>query len=389
MFRCQLTILFACSLVTEIGMKAAMLWKSFKALDIEGNNCLDVHDVVAAFAEIPGVDKKQALEVAYTILEVADDKNAGDDSGTISFTEYMTLLEGSTGLNFDDFVALVHTTGNSKKHLKEAETNPKKKEEIRQAGQMYDEVLKAAEDDAKRKEREKKTNGAADGHSIMNRTDSKSKELLGMGPKKALRRQSSGAIFRAIDATKEGSLICSYCSKTISAAMVKLEQKRPGNTRTRIKCPYCTEIIVVPRKTLAQSMSQTMGSPRKISGWAAPRAKSDSRVFTPNKGGRMYGGDVQLVAGDTHDPLADATDHEAEAAREETTRLSSLQNQYMNRIEEKPLKPRRIDQLLIPAESFPRTPKEQQRADALTREKPLRSESIHRLKAMYSNDFWV
>lgn len=344
---------------TEIGMKAATLWKSFKELDKEGNNCLDVHDVVAAFAEIPGVDKKQALEVAYTILEVADDKSAGEDKGTISFTEYMTLLEGSTALNFDDFVALVHTTGNAKKHMKEALTDDKKRQEISEASRFYDSVVN-------------------ENNTGLSRSASS----------RGLRRQSTGAIFRAIDSAGEGSLVCSYCSKTVSKELVKVQQKAEDSTKSRIKCPFCKESIVVPRKTMAESISSlasplTSPSKTKGKGTAPPKSEPSKSVFTPNTNRRMYEGRVEVV-----DHLTDMTEHDA--ANEEANRLSSLQSEYMTRIEEKSAKPRRIDQLLMPAESFPRTVKEQQRADAQTRQKPLRTEkSVERLKAMYSNDFWV
>ena len=51
--------------------------------------------VVRALAAVPGMSKRQAFEVAQTVLKVADvEKDDGSADGRISFNEYMSLLTG-------------------------------------------------------------------------------------------------------------------------------------------------------------------------------------------------------------------------------------------------------------------------------------------------------
>ena len=96
----------------QVGVRAAANIHSFNALDTNGDGYVEVKDLVRALAAVPGMSKRQAFEVAQTVLKVADvEKDDGSADGRISFNEYMSLLEGSTAMDFNSFVSLVHTTG--------------------------------------------------------------------------------------------------------------------------------------------------------------------------------------------------------------------------------------------------------------------------------------
>ena len=96
----------------QMGVRAASNIQSFNMLDTNGDGYLEVKDLVRALAAVPGMSKTQAFEVAQTVLKVADiEKDDGSADGRISFNEYMSLLEGSTAMDFNGFVSLVHTTG--------------------------------------------------------------------------------------------------------------------------------------------------------------------------------------------------------------------------------------------------------------------------------------
>ena len=67
----------------QYGLRAASCIKSFQTLDFNGNGYLEVKDLVGPLASVKGISRKQALEVAQTILKVADG-GAGKSSGTDS-----------------------------------------------------------------------------------------------------------------------------------------------------------------------------------------------------------------------------------------------------------------------------------------------------------------
>ena len=86
--------------------------RAVNALDTDGDGYLEAKDLVRSLATVPGVSKRQAMEVAQTVLKVADEMgDEGSSDGRISFNEYMSLLEGATAMDFNGFVSLVHTTG--------------------------------------------------------------------------------------------------------------------------------------------------------------------------------------------------------------------------------------------------------------------------------------
>lgn len=117
----------------QMGVRAASNIQSFNALDTNGDGYLEVKDLVRSLAAVPGMSRTQALEVAQTVLKVADvEKDEGSADGRISFNEYMSLLEGSTAMDFNGFVSLVHTTGEVSK-LDQAS--------VLSASQEYDNVV--------------------------------------------------------------------------------------------------------------------------------------------------------------------------------------------------------------------------------------------------------
>jgi len=97
----------------QLGLKAAVAVKDFKSLDYDGQGFIDVKNLVSVFGGIPTIGKEQALLIAQTIIRAADtDTNL---QGRISFNEFMTLFDGADGIDFDQYVDLVHTTGKLEK----------------------------------------------------------------------------------------------------------------------------------------------------------------------------------------------------------------------------------------------------------------------------------
>ena len=97
----------------QLGLRAAVAVNDFKRLDIDSNGFCQIKDLVAVFGAIPSVTKENAEMMAATILRAAN-KDTGLE-GRLSFNEFMSLFDGTTALDFDRFVELVHTTGKAKK----------------------------------------------------------------------------------------------------------------------------------------------------------------------------------------------------------------------------------------------------------------------------------
>ena len=113
----------------QLGLKAAVAVKDFKALDVDGQGFVEVKDLVSVFGAIPSVSKDEAMMMAHTIMRAADrDTNL---QGRLSFNEFMSLFDGTTALDFDSYVKLVHTTGKADKLDEQAREA---------ASQAYDDV---------------------------------------------------------------------------------------------------------------------------------------------------------------------------------------------------------------------------------------------------------
>jgi LSD1 subclass zinc finger protein len=97
----------------QLGLRAAVAVKDFKALDVDDRGYVEVKDLVSVFGSIPSVDKEEAMMMAQTIMRAADRDTSLQ--GRLTFNEFMSLFDGTTALDFDQYVKLVHTTGKAEK----------------------------------------------------------------------------------------------------------------------------------------------------------------------------------------------------------------------------------------------------------------------------------
>jgi len=190
---------------------------------------LEVKDLVGPLASVKGISRKQALEVAQTILKVADGgagKSSGTDShdGRLSFTEYMSLLEGNSSMDFDSFVSLVHTTG---------QLHALNSKDMLEASHAYESVLDQA------------TPGRA-------RFSVDGANAPGLGEDSTLRqinkqvqRQKTG-FFR----TETRELVCDKCESIVLVP----DDKKPGTT---ILCSQCNNELTVPATTIDLQVALT------------------------------------------------------------------------------------------------------------------------------------
>ena len=95
----------------QIGLKAAVAVKDFHAL-AQADGYIELKDIVQQFGKIKDVNEEQAQMIARTIMHAADTDTGL--RGRISFNEFMSLFEGADGIDFEEYVNLVHKTG--KKH---------------------------------------------------------------------------------------------------------------------------------------------------------------------------------------------------------------------------------------------------------------------------------
>ena len=259
----------------QIGMKAATLHNLFTALDPDGNGYLEVKDLVAAYARIPGVSKKQALEVAATVLKVAD-KEVDDRQGTgkISFNEFMTLLEGSSALDFQAFVSLVHTTGDARS------LDPKV---ISKANRAYDEAAGAT----------------------------------GSQRRPSLEQRSSQAIFRSIYSDNRGrELVCSSCSEVMQV---------PKGV-SRLQCPHCNEPMVAPRQRSFAGLRNSSSSRRRFTTGKRLDAAMDEP--SPQRASQTRGGKATDEE-ESGQLSGDSAGERAEEEEEEAIQLGSLRAKYI------------------------------------------------------------
>ena len=113
----------------QLGLRAAVAVKDFKALDVDNQGYVEVKDLVSVFGSIPSVSKDEAMMMAQTIMRAADRDTALH--GRLTFNEFMSLFDGTTALDFDQYVKLVHTTGKAEKLDETARA---------EASQAYDDV---------------------------------------------------------------------------------------------------------------------------------------------------------------------------------------------------------------------------------------------------------
>ena len=113
----------------QLGLRAAVAVKDFKALDVDNQGYVEVKDLVSVFGSIPSVSKEEAMMMAQTIMRAADRDTALH--GRLTFNEFMSLFDGTTALDFDQYVKLVHTTGKAEKLDETARA---------EASQAYDDV---------------------------------------------------------------------------------------------------------------------------------------------------------------------------------------------------------------------------------------------------------
>lgn len=97
----------------QLGLRAAVAVKDFKALDVDDQGFVEVKDLVSVFGSIPSVSKDEAMMMAQTIMRAADRDTSLQ--GRLTFNEFMSLFDGTTALDFDQYVKLVHTTGKAEK----------------------------------------------------------------------------------------------------------------------------------------------------------------------------------------------------------------------------------------------------------------------------------
>merc|ERR1719345_177837 len=97
----------------QLGLRPAVAVKDFKALDVDNQGYVEVKDLVSVFGSIPSVSKDEAMMMAQTIMRAADRDTALH--GRLTFNEFMSLFDGTTALDFDQYVKLVHTTGKAEK----------------------------------------------------------------------------------------------------------------------------------------------------------------------------------------------------------------------------------------------------------------------------------
>ena len=96
----------------QIGLKAAVAVKDFQAL-AQADGYIEIKDIVQQFGKVPSVNEEQAQMIARTIMRAADTDTTL--RGRISFNEFMSLFEGADGIDFEEYVKLVHQTGKAHK----------------------------------------------------------------------------------------------------------------------------------------------------------------------------------------------------------------------------------------------------------------------------------
>ena len=105
----------------ELGLKAAIQVGQFNRLDDNNNGRVKLADLTAVFGKLEHVDRSKAMQIAKTVMKSAKSYGgAGDATEGLNFGQFMSIAEGSA-ITFDEFLKLVHKTGNLQTSMKEKE----------------------------------------------------------------------------------------------------------------------------------------------------------------------------------------------------------------------------------------------------------------------------
>ena len=105
----------------ELGLKAAISVGQFNRLDDNNNGRVKLADLTAVFGKLEHVDRSKAMQIAKTVMKSAKSYGgAGDATEGLNFGQFMSIAEGSA-ITFDEFLKLVHKTGNIRTSMKEEE----------------------------------------------------------------------------------------------------------------------------------------------------------------------------------------------------------------------------------------------------------------------------
>jgi len=105
----------------ELGLKAAISVGQFNRLDDNNNGRVKLADLTAVFGKLEHVDRSKAMQIAKTVMKSAKSYGGtGDVTEGLNFGQFMSIAEGSA-ITFDEFLKLVHKTGNIQTSMKEEE----------------------------------------------------------------------------------------------------------------------------------------------------------------------------------------------------------------------------------------------------------------------------